>query len=137
MDKKIDFLKIGKATDLTGRDRKIYRILEIFPGFFSIATLVVLTVLSYFKPVWVAYFIIAFDVYWLLLVIYMAIFLITAYCRLKRGMRTNWQEKCAALARGENNFKDISQKKSTSIFKLLSNRYLKTGYPRLLEEVKK
>lgn len=108
MDQEIDFLKIGKATDLTGRDRKIYRILEIFPGFFSIATLVVLTVLSYFKPVWVAYFIIAFDVYWLLLVIYMAIFLITAYCRLKRGMRTNWQEKCAALARGENNFKDIA-----------------------------
>ncbi|MFA6529689.1 MAG: hypothetical protein WCT09_02340 [Patescibacteria group bacterium] len=69
MDKTIDYLKIGKATDLVGRDRKIYRILEIFPGAFSIGTLVGLAVLSYFNPVLVAYLIIAFDVYWLLLVI--------------------------------------------------------------------
>lgn len=101
MDQTIDYLKIGKATDLTGRDRKIYRILEIIPGFLSLATLVILTVLSYFKPVWVAYFIIAFDVYWLILVIYMAIFLTTSYRRLTQGMKTDWAGKCAALARGE------------------------------------
>lgn len=98
MDSEIDYLKIGKATDLSGRDYKIYRILEIFPGFFSIFTLVFLAVLSYLKPVWVAYAIIAFDVYWLLLVIYMAIFLISSYVRLKQGLRTNWREKCVALA---------------------------------------
>ncbi len=108
MDPEIDYLKIGKATDLTGRDRKIYRVLEIFPGFFSISTLVVLSVLSYFKPVWVAYFIIAFDVYWLLLVIYMAIFLIASYRRLKAGMRVNWKDKCAALVRGEISAPDIA-----------------------------
>ncbi|MFA6194674.1 MAG: glycosyltransferase family 2 protein [Patescibacteria group bacterium] len=101
MDKTIDYLKIGKATDLVGRDRKIYRILEIFPGAFSIGTLVGLAVLSYFNPVLVAYLIIAFDVYWLLLVIYMAIFLITSYRRLKQGMRTDWKGKCEALSRGE------------------------------------
>ncbi len=101
MDQTIDYLKIGKATDLVGRDRKIYRILEIFPGAFSIGTLIVLAVLSYFNPVLVAYLIIAFDVYWLLLVLYMAIFLITSYRRLKQGMKTDWKGKCAALARGE------------------------------------
>lgn len=84
MDKTIDYLKIGKATDLVGRDRKIYRILEVLPGLFSISTLVVLAVLSYFKPVIVAYLIIAFDVYWLLLVLYMAIFLIASYRDLKK-----------------------------------------------------
>lgn len=108
MEKEVDFLKIGKATDLSGRDRKIYRILEVLPGFLSIATLVILTVLSYFKPVWVAYFVIAFDVYWLLLVIYMAIFLITSYYRLKQGMRVDWKEKCAALTRKEFTDKEIA-----------------------------
>ncbi|MFA5753770.1 MAG: glycosyltransferase family 2 protein [Patescibacteria group bacterium] len=98
MDQPIDYLKIGKAADLSGRDYKIYRILEIFPGFLSIITLVGLVLLSYFKPVWVAFFIIAFDVYWLLLVIYMAIFLITSYSRLKKGLRTDWRKKCEALA---------------------------------------
>jgi hypothetical protein len=97
MTEKIDYLKIGKATDLTGRDRKIYRVLEILPGVFSLATLIILVVWSYFKPVWVAYIIIAFDVYWLLLVFYMAIFLISSYFRLKAGSETNWRQKCSEL----------------------------------------
>ena len=93
----VDYLKIGKATELSGRDRKIYRMLEIFPGFLSLFTLFILLILSYFKPVWVAYFIILFDVYWLLLVIYMAIFLISSYFKLKKGLRTNWPAKVLAL----------------------------------------
>lgn len=101
MEKSDYFLRVGKATDLSGRDYKIYRILEILPGFLSIFTLVVLFILSYFKPVFVAYFIIAFDVYWLLLVIYMAIFLITSYFRLKQGLKTNWRQKCENLAAGQ------------------------------------
>ena len=105
MNQTVDYLKVGKATDLFGRDRKIYRILEIFPGFLSIFTLLILVILSYFKPVWVAYFIIAFDVYWLLLVVYMAIFLITSYCRLKTGLKTDWQTKCQALKTGQFNKK--------------------------------
>ncbi|MFA5184485.1 MAG: glycosyltransferase family 2 protein [Patescibacteria group bacterium] len=97
MAQPINYLKIGKATDLAGRDRLIYRLLEIFPGFLSIFLLLILTILSYFKPVLVAYFIIAFDVYWLLLVIYMAIFLITSYYRLQAGLKTDWRQKCADL----------------------------------------
>ena len=96
-EEKVNYLKIGKATDLSGRDRKIYRWLEIFPGVFSILTLVILIVLSYFKPVWVAYIIIAFSVYWLLLVCYMAVFLITAYSLLKKGVKTDWRQKCDEL----------------------------------------
>jgi len=92
-----NYLKIGKASDLTGRDYRIYRILEIFPGFLSLATLLILLIFSYFKPVWVAYFIIAFDVYWLLLVIYMAIFLTTSYRKLKKGLKTDWRKKCEQL----------------------------------------
>lgn len=108
MENPTDYLKIGKAAELEGRDRKVYRLLEIFPGVFSLGTLFVLTVLSYFKPVWVAYFIIAFDVYWLLLVVYMAIFLITSYHKLKAGLRTDWLAKCAALDAGDLAAADIA-----------------------------
>lgn len=96
----INYLKIGKASDLSGRDYRVYRLLEMLPGFLSIATLLGLTALSYFQPVWVAYFIIAFDVYWLLLVVYMAIFLITSYHQLQVGLKTDWRQECAKLKEG-------------------------------------
>jgi len=101
MESGINYLKVGKATDLTGKDRKFYRFLEFLPGFLSIFTLFILLLLSYLQPVWVAYFIIAFDVYWLLLVIYMAIFLISSYRKLNQGLETNWEDKCKRLKNGQ------------------------------------
>ena len=106
METKINYLKVGKATELSGKDKRFYRFLEIFPGSFSILTLLILVVFSYFKPVWVAYFIIAFDVYWLLLVIYMAIFLISSYLKLKSGLATDWKKYCELLKEGR--FKEIN-----------------------------
>jgi len=93
----MDYLKVGKATELSGRDRKFYRILEILPGFLSLGTLLILIIFSYFKPVWVAYFLIAFDVYWLLLVLYLAIYLLTSFFKLKKGKRVNCREQCRLL----------------------------------------
>ncbi|MBU4257253.1 glycosyltransferase family 2 protein [Patescibacteria group bacterium] len=103
----MDYLKIGKATDLEGKDRKLYRAFEILPGSLSWATLLILLVMSYFKPVWVAYFIIAFDVYWLLLVVYLGLHLLSAYRKLRQNIKINWEEKCKALALNN----DLAQKK--------------------------
>lgn len=107
MEPTINYLKIGKATELTGKDHRFYRFLEFFPGFFSIFTLIILLVFSYFKPVWVAYFIIAFNIYWLFLVVYMAIFLISSYRKLNRGLSTDWQDKCQRLKEGRFNDPDL------------------------------
>jgi len=93
----MDYLKIGKATELTGSERRLYRILEIFPGFLSLATLIVLLALSYLKPVWVAYFIIAFDVYWLLLVVFLGIHLLASYVKMKKNIKIDWRRKCEKL----------------------------------------
>jgi hypothetical protein len=93
----IDFLKIGKATDLQGKDRLIYRILEIIPGFLSWSTLFGLTILAYFQPTWVAYFLLAFDVYWLLLVFYLGIHLIVSYHKLQDNVAIDWAARLAAL----------------------------------------
>ena len=93
----MDYLKIGHANELVGADRKLYRALESMPGILSWGTLLALIILSYFKPVWVAYFIIAFDVYWLLLVLFLGIHLVASYRRLKRNQRLDWQAKCNSL----------------------------------------
>lgn len=94
----MDYLKIGKASDLSGGNRRLYRALEIFPGFLSWVTLISLIILSYFYPVFVAYFIIAFDVYWLLLVIFLGIHLLVSYKRMKEGLKTDWRLLCESLA---------------------------------------
>ncbi len=93
----MNYLKIGKATELQGRDRKLYRLLEIFPGALSWTTLLGLVVLSYFLPLWVAYFIIIFDVYWLLLVLYLGIHLFISYRRLQKYSKIDWKDKCQQL----------------------------------------
>ncbi len=92
-----DYLKIGKATELKGRDYRLYRGLEMVPGILSLGTLLILIVLSFFKPVWVAYFLIAFDVYWLLQVIYLALYLVSSYLKVQKNTKINWQEKCQTL----------------------------------------
>jgi hypothetical protein len=93
----MNFLKVGKAVELSGKNKKLYRALEILPGFLSWMTLIVLIVLSYFQPVWVAYFIIAFDVYWLLLVLYLAVHLIAAYRKLQKIKTLDWKYLCENL----------------------------------------
>jgi len=93
----MDYLKIGKATDLSGRDKRLYRLLEIFPAFLSWSTLLILLALSYFTPIFVAFFIIAFDVYWLLLVFYLAIHLLVSYYKMQKAKRTDWKKKCDSL----------------------------------------
>ncbi|HAM88022.1 MAG: hypothetical protein US83_C0001G0033 [Candidatus Falkowbacteria bacterium GW2011_GWC2_38_22] len=93
----MNYLKIGKASELSGRDRKLYRALEILPGVLSWSTLLLLFIFSYIYPVWVAFFIIAFDVYWLLLVVYLGIHLISSYYKIKENTAINWREKLKNL----------------------------------------
>lgn len=96
------YLKIGKAGELKGGDYKVYRFLEIFPGLLSWLTLLGLLLFSYLKPIYVAYFIIAFDVYWLLLVLYLGIHLFVAYKKMKKNLKINWNEKIEKLNEEKN-----------------------------------
>ncbi len=96
----MNYLKIGKATELEGRDRKLYRLLEILPGALSWGTFIFLILLSLIRPVWAAFFIIVFDVYWLLLVLFLGIYLFIAYLRLKSNKAIDWGKKCEELSNG-------------------------------------
>jgi cellulose synthase/poly-beta-1,6-N-acetylglucosamine synthase-like glycosyltransferase len=93
-----EYLHIGRASDLSSqKDRRLYRVLEIMPGFLAWFTMFLVVVLSFFIPVFMAIFIIAFDVYWLIKTIYLSLHLRVSYGKLKRNLKINWLDKLGKL----------------------------------------
>lgn len=134
----MDYLKIGKASDLEGGDRRLYRFLEMLPGILSWSTLLGLVLLSYIVPTWVAYFILAFNVYWLLLVIYLGIHLVVSYRHLVVNSRIDWQAKLEALppTPGRPKWEDVvhllvlpTYQEGLDIVRPCFEAIVKSGYP--------
>ncbi|MBP9869041.1 glycosyltransferase family 2 protein [Patescibacteria group bacterium] len=75
------------------RDRFIQRTLEIIPGALLWITIIASIVLSFIRPIWVIYFVIVFDLYWLFRVAYYLPFLITSWFRYRKAIKTDWQKK--------------------------------------------
>jgi hypothetical protein len=89
-----EYIKIGFARDLkNSKDRRLFRFLEILPGTLSWTTLILMFILSWRAPVFVAFFIIAFDIYWLLKTIFLAFHQQFSYCRMKQNMKVDWLKK--------------------------------------------
>jgi len=92
------YLNIGKAPDLKNPgERRIYRVLEILPGVLVWLTLVGMVFFSWFRPVWVAYFIIAFCVYWLLRTFHFSFHLVAAYKKMKKHLKIDWLKELDQL----------------------------------------
>jgi len=92
------YLHIGRASEIqNASDRKLYRFLEILPGFSAWLTLILIVALSFWTPFLMALFIIAFDVYWLIKTIYLSLHLKAAYSRLKINSKINWLERLEKL----------------------------------------
>jgi len=88
------YLKIGRAVDLADpKERKIYRFFEILPGAISWLTLFLVIFLSWLKPVWMAFFIIGFVIYWLCRTIYFSFHLSACYRQMRKNEKTDWLEK--------------------------------------------
>lgn len=73
------------------------RILEIIPGFLVWTTLIGVVALSFIKPLWAIYFIIAFDIYWVLRILYMLIHVLISWRRFGISMKVDWQQKLNGL----------------------------------------
>src|SRR3990167_5110632 len=94
-----DYLHIGRASELSDKkDLRLYRILEIMPGFLAWFTIFLVVALSFFTPFFMAIFIIAFDVYWLIKTVYLSLHLRVSYNKLKKNMTINWIEKLNRLS---------------------------------------
>ena len=87
-----DDFHVGRATELKGRDRGLYRFLEMIPGLASWATLVGVVLLSVYKPFLAAYFIIAFSIYWVLKTAFLSYHLRHNWKRLRHHMSLDWSE---------------------------------------------
>ncbi len=69
------------------------RIWEIIPGLLSWSSLVILSILALTVSFWIAIFVIAYDVYILIRIVYMSVHLLYAYKRLKEYRTVNWIQK--------------------------------------------
>ena len=71
----------------------LYRFLEILPGALVWATLGSAVVISILKPLWGVYFIITFDLYWILRIIYLLIYLNVSWKRFRTSIKIDWLAK--------------------------------------------
>ena len=88
------YLNIGRASEITDKkDRRLYRFLEIFPGFLSWLTLFLVILFSWLIPFWIAIFIIVFDVYWLFKTIFLSLHMRSAFNKMKVNLKRNWMKE--------------------------------------------
>lgn len=84
-------------------DYQRYRLYEILPGLSVWSVLVLSVILSFVRPLWMIYFIILFDIYWVLRVINFAFYLIVAWRRFNIVKKIDWRDK---LRHELNNWQD-------------------------------
>jgi len=88
------YIKIGFARDIEKPgERRLFRFLEILPGVLSWGTILLVIFLSWQRPVWIAFFIIAFDLYWLLKTIFLSFHQQTSFRKMKENLKIDWLEK--------------------------------------------
>lgn len=116
------YLHVGRASDLEGNDRIIYRLLEIMPGFLSWLTFAFFIFLSWKKPLWAAIFIIAFDLYWLVKTVYLSFHLRANWKKMKHYLSIDWQER-------------LNNLKYDHIFQLVILPFYKEGFEVVLETI--
>lgn len=98
-------------------DYQKYRLYEILPAASIWLTLILAVGLSFWRPLWMIYFIIVFDIYWVLRVMYFSFYTILSWVRFHRALKTDW------LAKLKNDFPDWQEKKN-AIFLPLFNEDL-------------
>ncbi len=67
-----------------------YRLYEILPGLTIWLTIIISITLSFVRPLWMIYFILVFDVYWVLRVIYFSFYLFLSWRRFRKAIKINW-----------------------------------------------
>ena len=92
-----NYLHVGRASDLTGSDRILYRFLEIMPGVLSWGTIFLVIFMSWYNPVIAALFIIVFDIYWVIKTIYLSVHLRISWKKMQHYINTDWSKRLENL----------------------------------------
>lgn len=72
-----------------------YRIYEMLPGLLVWGVFATALILSFIRPVWVIYFVILFDLYWVFRVVYFIFYLSLSWRSYRMTIATNWMERIA------------------------------------------
>lgn len=102
-------------------ERRAQRTLEMIPGILTWMTFIGMFGLSFFLPIWVAVFVIIFDVYWIFRTIFIASYSIAGYRKLKKGKEIDWWERCQNI-KDPVLFKQIIQEKIQSMKQFLEEK---------------
>ncbi|HWA64637.1 MAG TPA: hypothetical protein VG866_02215 [Candidatus Paceibacterota bacterium] len=95
------YLSVGRASDLSKpSERRLYRFFEILPGLLAWLTLAAVIAISFWAPVFAAFFIIVFDIYWLIKTIYLSLLTRTSFTYMRRHMKVDWPARLETA--GEN-----------------------------------
>lgn len=109
-----------------------YRLLEIIPGFCVWTTLILVFILSFIKPLWMIYFIIAFDFYWLMRILYFISYLLYSWNRFRQERKINWFLKVKQQPNWEKIFHLIFLPTYKDNIKVLESTFealIKSDYP--------
>jgi cellulose synthase/poly-beta-1,6-N-acetylglucosamine synthase-like glycosyltransferase len=136
------YLKIGRASDLEDKkERRLYRFFEMFTGLASLFVLFLAVFMSIKLPVWVAFFIIIYDVYWLFRTVYFYFHLKYGYDQMRRNEKEDWISKLETVeiknGLNVNSWKDIyhliilpTYKEPLEIIEETFKHLLETDYPK-------
>ena len=130
------------------KKKRTQRILEVIPGILTWFTLIGMFVFSFLLPVWVAIFIIIFDIYWILRTIFIAYYSVYGYKKLKEGKQVDWWERCQNIQDSENYEKMVASRiedlknglREMNFLKIFKKKKIKKQIERenlLLKEIEK
>ncbi|PJE59773.1 MAG: hypothetical protein COU85_01900 [Candidatus Portnoybacteria bacterium CG10_big_fil_rev_8_21_14_0_10_44_7] len=74
----------------------MYRLFEMLPGLLAWVTLFGVVFISWATPVFAAFFIIAFDLYWFFKTVFLSLHLRVSYNKTKKALQTKWFERLQA-----------------------------------------
>jgi hypothetical protein len=83
------------------KERIIQRSLEIIPGILTWTTLIGMFVFSFTFPIYVAIFVIVFDIYWIYRTLFIAYYSVEGYRKLRKGKEIDWWERCQNIMNPE------------------------------------
>jgi hypothetical protein len=89
------------------KGHRIQRTLEVIPGTLTWVTLIGMFILSFVLPIWIAVFIIMFDIYWIYRTIFITYYSVVAYGRFQSVKKIDWWERCQNIADPKKYLEDL------------------------------
>jgi len=72
---------------------RTYRFLEMIPGVVAWATLIGMVIVAWRAPIFASFFIIAFDLYWLLKTVFFVFHIGASYGAMRKNLKISWMER--------------------------------------------